>query len=157
MEDELTAAGCGIDRLSYPKYLPPKFLIDTNILVSAVIFSRGELSRFRQLWQDGKFTPLVSKPTVTELIRVLAYPKFKLTSIERDDLLADYLPFCETVEMPSELPQILPCRDPFDEPFLHLALSRQADYLVTGDRDLLTLVDVFSCPIVTAECFLGML
>lgn len=131
-------------------------VIDTNIFVSALIFSRGTLSRCRQLWQDGKFTPLVSKPTVTELIRVLAYPKFKLTSIDREDLLADYLPFCETVEMQSELPQIIPCRDPSDEPFLHLALFGQADYLVTGDKDLLTLVDVFSCPIVTAEHFLEM-
>jgi uncharacterized protein len=104
-------------------------VIDTNILLSALVFSRGTLSRCRQLWQNGEFTPLVSKPTVTELIRVLAYPKFKLTSIERDDLLADYLPFCETVQMPSELPQIPPCRDPYDEPFLHLALFGQADYL----------------------------
>jgi uncharacterized protein len=131
-------------------------VIDTNILVSALIFSNGKLSRCRQLWQNGEFTPLVSKPTVTELIRVLAYPKFKLTSIERDDLLADYLPFCETAQMPSELPQIPPCRDPYDEPFLHLALFGEADYLVTGDKDLLTLVDVFSCPIVTAEYFLKM-
>jgi uncharacterized protein len=131
-------------------------VIDTNILLSALVFSRGTLSRCRQLWQNGEFTPLVSKPTVTELIRVLAYPKFKLTSIERDDLLADYLPFCETAQMPSELPQIPLCRDPYDEPFLHLALFGEADYLVTGDKDLLTLVDVFSCPIVTAEYFLEM-
>ena len=132
-------------------------VIDTNILVSALVFSSGTLSRCRQLWQDEAFKPLVSKPTVTELIRVLAYPKFKLTAIERDDLLADYLPFCETVQMPTELPQIPPCRDPYDEPFLHLAIVGKADYLVTGDRDLLTLADVFDCPIVTADYFLGIL
>ncbi len=131
-------------------------VIDTNILLSALVFSSGKLSRFRQLWQDGEFEPLVSKPTVTELIRVLAYPKFKLTSTEREDLLADYLPFCETVTMPIELPQIPVCRDPYDEPFLHLAVIGRADYLVTGDRDLLSLADVFECPIVTAEQFLSM-
>jgi uncharacterized protein len=131
-------------------------VIDTNILLSALVLSRGGLSRFRQLWQDEEFTPLVSKPTVTELIRVLAYPKFKLTSLDREDLLADYLPYCETVSMPTELPQIPLCRDPFDEPFLHLALVGQAEYLVTGDRDLLSLVDVFECPIVTASHFLAL-
>jgi uncharacterized protein len=131
-------------------------VIDTNILLSALVFSSGKLSRFRQLWQDGEFEPLVSKLTVTELIRVLAYPKFKLTSTEREDLLADYLPFCETVTMPTELPQIPACRDPYDEPFLHLAVIGRADYLVTGDRDLLSLADVFECPIVTAEQFLSM-
>jgi uncharacterized protein len=131
-------------------------VIDTNILLSALVFSGGKLIRFRRLWQDGEFEPLVSKPTVTELIRVLAYPKFKLTSTEREDLLADYLPFCETVTMPTELPQIPVCRDPYDEPFLHLAVIGRANYLVTGDRDLLSLADVFECPIVTAEQFLSM-
>ena len=130
--------------------------IDTNIILSALVFSRGKLSRFRQLWQDEQLTPLVSKPTVTELLRVLAYPKFKLTSLEREDLLADYLPYCEAVPMPIELPQIPPCRAPFDEQFLHLALVGQADYLVTGDRDLLSLGDVFACPIVTASDFLAL-
>ena len=57
--------------------------------------------------------------------------------------------------MPSELPQIPPCRDPYDEPFLHLALFGQAEYLVTGDRDLLSLANVFDCPIVTATHFLA--
>ena len=131
-------------------------VIDTNILLSALVFSRGKLSRFRQLWQDEQLTPLVSKPTVTELIRVLAYPKFKLTSIEREDLLADYLPYCETVPMPIKLPQIPPCRDPFDEPFLHLALVGKAEYLVTGDRDLLSLRNMFECPILTASDFLAL-
>jgi uncharacterized protein len=133
-----------------------RVVIDTNILLSALVFSRGRLSQFRQLWQEKEFTPLVSKPTVTELIRVLAYPKFKLTSVDREDLLADYLPYCETVPMPIELPQIPPCRDSYDEPFLHLALVGQAEYLVTGDRDLLSLVDVFECPIVTASHFLAL-
>ena len=131
-------------------------VIDTNILLSALIFSGGKVAIFRQLWQEDRFQPLVSKLTAIELIRVLAYPKFKLTPIEREDLLADYLPFCETVKMPIELPHIPPCRDPNDEPFLHLAIVGAADYLVTGDRDLLTLADVFNCPIVTAERFLEM-
>jgi uncharacterized protein len=134
-----------------------RVVIDTNILVSALIFSTGKVAIFRKLWQDNQFQPLVSRATVTELIRVLAYPKFKLTSSEREDLLADYLPFCETVQLPVELPQIPPCRDPDDETFLHLSIVGRADYLVTGDRDLLSLADVFDCPIVPAEHFLEIL
>jgi putative PIN family toxin of toxin-antitoxin system len=87
------------------------------------------------------------------IIRVLAYPKFKLTKAEQEDLLADYLPFCDTVLLPEQLPTIPECRDPFDVPFLVLALVGNADYLVTGDRDLLCLVDSFACPIVTVEQF----
>ena len=41
-------------------------------------------------------------------------------------------------------------RDPFDVPFLHLAVVGKADYLVTGDRDLLSLSGRIRCPIVTA-------
>jgi uncharacterized protein len=134
-----------------------RVVIDINILLSTLIFSGGRVEIFRQLWQDRRFQPLVSKPTVIELIRVLAYPKFKLTPADREDLLADYLPFCEVVIMPLELPEIPICRDPFNESFLHLAIVGQADYLVTGDRDLLVLADVFECPIVTSSQFLDML
>jgi predicted nucleic acid-binding protein len=42
----------------------------------------------------------------------------------------------------------------FDVPFLELAIAGEADYLVTGDRDLLTLASEFPCPIVTADSFL---
>ncbi len=55
--------------------------------------------------------------------------------------------------MPNKLPTIPECRDRFDEPFLILALVGHADYLVTGDQDLLSLKDDFSCPIVTIEDF----
>jgi putative PIN family toxin of toxin-antitoxin system len=76
-----------------------------------------------------------------------------LTASEQEELLGDYLPFCETVVMPDLLPTIPNCRDPFDAPFLVLAMVGKADYLVTGDRDLLEITERFSCPIVTAEQF----
>jgi uncharacterized protein len=132
----------------------PRVVIDTNLVLSALVFG-GSTAKLRLAWQDDLFTPLASKTTVTELIRVLAYPKFKLTKSEQEDLLADYLPFCETVLMPNVLPAIPKCRDPFDSPFLVLALVGKADYLVTGDRDLLCLADQFSCPIIKADQFFG--
>ncbi len=134
----------------------PRIVIDTNIIVSALIFG-GRVFRLRLAWQDDRFTPLVSKATITELIRVLAYPKFQLTPTEQEDLLSDYILFCEAVAMPDVLPIIPECRDPFDVPFLLLAVVGKADYLVTGDRDLLSLKDNFSCPIVTAEDFLNVI
>ena len=134
----------------------PRVVIDTNIIISALIFG-GRVSRLRLAWQDDLFTPLVSKATTTELIRVLAYPKFKLTPTEQEDLLSDYILFCEAVAMPGRLPVIPECRDPFDVPFLLLAVVSKADYLVTGDRYLLSLKDNFSCQIITAEDFLNVI
>jgi uncharacterized protein len=129
-----------------------RVVIDTNLVLSALVFG-GSTAKLRLAWQDDRFTPLASKATITELIRVLAYPKFKLTKSEQEDLLADYLPFCETVLMPEVLPAIPDCRDPFDAPFLVLAMVGRADYLVTGDRDLLCLADQFFCPIIKADRF----
>lgn len=129
-----------------------RVVIDTNLVLSALVFGGGT-AKLRLAWQDARFTPLASKATITELIRVLAYPKFQLTASEQEELLADYLPFCETVLIPDILTAIPNCRNPFDAPFLVLAMVGKADYLVTGDHDLLEITDRFICPIVTAVQF----
>jgi predicted nucleic acid-binding protein len=77
-----------------------RVVIDTNLVLSALVFG-GNIVRLRLAWQNECFTPLASKATITELIRVLAYPKFKLKTTEQEDLLSDYLPFCDTVLMPN--------------------------------------------------------
>ena len=131
---------------------PLRPVLDTNVLLSALLFHAGALSWLRQAWQSEAIRPLASRDTTAELIRVLSYPKFRLTDDEREDLLGDYLPWCETVTVPNptEVPN---CCDPLDRPFLELAMSAEADALVTGDKDLLVLADVFSVPILTPAAF----
>ncbi|MDO8263464.1 MAG: putative toxin-antitoxin system toxin component, PIN family [Gallionella sp.] len=132
----------------------PRVVIDTNLVLSALVFAHGRLAPLRHAWQGTHCQPLVSSVTATELIRVLAYPKFKLTAAEQQELLADYLPYCTTVRMPAKPPATPACRDPFDLPFLQLAVAGKAKYLVTGDRDLLSLAGQFVCPIITADQFI---
>lgn len=43
-------------------------VLDTNVLVSALVFRQGKTVALRKAWQDQRFTPLVSRTTVTELI-----------------------------------------------------------------------------------------
>jgi putative PIN family toxin of toxin-antitoxin system len=133
---------------------PPRVVIDTNLVLSALVFAQGRLTPLRQGWQDQRIQPLVSRDTAAELMRVLAYPKFKLAPDEQQELLADYLPYCKIVRIPDPPPRTPVCRDVFDVPFLQLALAGKADMLLTGDRDLLALAGIFACPIVTAEQFL---
>jgi len=134
--------------------LVPRVVLDTDLVVSALVFSGGRVAELRRAGQQGAFRPLVSRDTVAELVRVLAYAKFRLTPEERDVLLADYLPYTETVTLPARKPRVPACRGPFDVPFLLLALVGKADALVTGDQDLLALDGQLSCPIVTSEAFL---
>lgn len=133
---------------------PPRVVLDTNLVLSALVFAQGRLAVLRHDWQDRRFVPLVSKATAAELIRVLAYPKFKLEAEERQELLADYLPWCATVHIPDPPPATPICRDVCDQPFLQLAVAGRADYLVSGDLDLLSLSDQIACPVVTADAFL---
>lgn len=136
---------------------PPRVVIDTNLALSALVFAQGRLTPLRQAWQAHRIQPLVSRVTAAELIRVLAYPKFRLTPEEQRELLADYLPYCKTVRIPEPPPKTPACRDPFDVPFLQLALAGKAKALVTGDRDLLSLARSFACPILSAEQFIDSL
>ena len=136
------------------KQSKPRVVIDTNLVLSALVFAQGRLGPLRLAWQGALCHPLVSSATAAELIRVLAYPKFKLTVAEQQELLADYLPYCSTVPMPAKLPVTPHCRDKFDLPFLQLAVTGKADYLVSGDQDLLSLAGQFFCPILTADQFL---
>ena len=128
---------------------PSRLVLDTNVLLSALLFHTGALSWLRGAWHSDRIRPLASPQTTAELIRVLGYPKFALDDDDARDLLADYLPFCETVAVPDTLPAVPECRDPFDRPFLALALAGRADALVTGDGDIQALAGAFAVPILS--------
>lgn len=132
---------------------PPRVVLDTNCLVSALIFSRDRFAWLREAWQARRFVALASHDTVSELLRVLAYPKFKLTRTEREALLADFLPYVETVKIdttPAGLPDI---RDAQDIIFLELAAASRADALVSGDGDIQAVRGKFHIPIMTLAAF----
>ena len=132
---------------------PVRPVLDTNVLVSSLLFPSGAVSWMRGAWRPGSIRPLVSRETAAELIRVLAYPKFALDPDDRRDLLDDYLPYCESVEVPVAPPAIPECRDPFDRPFLQVALAGRADALVSGDAGVLALADAFAVPILSPTAF----
>ena len=109
--------------------LPVRAVLDTNVVLSALVFRGGAAGQLRLNWQRGQVLPLVSTVTVQELLRVLAYPKFRLSQAEQDELLADYLPYAETVRIPQPPPPVPDCRDVLDLPFMHLAVAGKATRL----------------------------
>jgi len=119
-----------------------RIVFDTNVVVSALLFGHGRSAWLRHLW--SVVTPLVSRDTVAELMRVLNYPKFKLDSADIEALLGEYLPLTTVVEVPSAINDLPNCSDPNDQMFIDLACAGHADLLVSGDRDLLTMAE--PCP-----------
>lgn len=134
-----------------------RVVFDTNVVVSALLFSRGRLAWLRDVWRDARAVPLVSRPTAAELLRVLGYPKFGLTAAEQESLLMDYLPFAEVVAPPARKPLLPPCRDPHDQPFLELVVAAGANALISGDADLLSLTSCGVVPIIAPEALRQML
>jgi putative PIN family toxin of toxin-antitoxin system len=136
---------------------PVRVVLDTNVVLSALVFGGGLAGQVRRAWQRGALQPVASTATVQELVRVLAYPKFRLSSREQEELLADYLPYVQTVRIPQPPPPVPECRDAMDAPFMHLAVVGKAQVLVSGDRDLLAIASAFEqasgCPILGLDAF----
>jgi putative PIN family toxin of toxin-antitoxin system len=128
-------------------------VLDTNVVLSALLFTRGRLSWLVDHWQASNCVPLISRATAEELTRILAYPKFHLTAEEQMEALANYIPYCEAIGIVGSCPVL--CRDPKNQPFLDLAQGGDADVLVTGDEDLLVLAGQTVFAIETPEKYRG--
>ena len=120
-----------------PPELTVRVVLDTNVVVSALLFEQGRLTWLRSAWVQGRCRPLVSTATVEELVRVLAYSKFRLSADEREELLGDYLPFVEVVTVSGRSAAAPKCADPDDQMFLDLGCAGHAALIVTGDDKLL--------------------
>jgi uncharacterized protein len=131
-----------------------KVFFDTNVLVSAFTSGGICLDLVKQTTEDTEHSLLVGTVIIEELSRVLTnrfqYPAHKLERV------TDLLRRNRVVTTPKTKPPI-PVRDPDDEFVLASALEAQADVLVTGDKDLLTLGDTAGIKIVDPRTLWEML
>lgn len=134
----------------------PKAVLDTNILVSALITPRGTPAKILQTWRTGRFELVTSPPLLLELKDVLSRPKIReryhLTPADIRDLLS--LLATAAVLAPASGSISASLRDPDDLPVLACAVGGHADYIVTGDRDLLRLSSYEGIQIVRPSKFL---
>lgn len=109
-----------------------------------------------EVWQERKFVFLASKTIAREYLRVLAYPKFHLSSNEAQRIWEEeIIPYIVVVQVPRIEPIIK--QDPSDDQFLACAKYGLADYLVTGDHHLLKLNSHGTTTIIPLQKFLGLL
>ena len=127
-------------------------VLDTNVIVSALLF-KGKTAQLLNLWKQNLFVPLLCKDTFTELVKVLAYPKFSLTESEIKTIIAEeILPYFKIISLKSKITGV--CDDPDDNKFTACAISGQADFIVTGDKDLLSLKKFRKTLIISPRQFL---
>ncbi|HJM50673.1 MAG TPA: putative toxin-antitoxin system toxin component, PIN family [Alphaproteobacteria bacterium] len=117
-----------------------RVVVDTNAWISYAFFRQRQsnLVKVIQGFLTGEWICLASGETLSELHEVVSRPGW-----ERYTILAGRLAFarrvgelCETTQVETALAV---CRDAKDDKFLALAIDGQADFLVTGDKDLLAL------------------
>lgn len=131
-----------------------RLVIDTNVLVSALLAGASLPAHLMLLWRQGRFDLLTSAAQLDELRRVTRYPKIKerLAPALAGRLVNDLRDIAVVL---GDLPQVTASPDPHDNYLLAMAMAGSADFLVTGDkRDLLVLVRHEGTRIVTVRGFL---
>ena len=114
-----------------------KVVIDTNVVISALLFG-GAPGKLVAFWQQGIIKPAATKEIIDEYLRVLTYPKFKLSEEEINYLLyQEILPYFDIIDVQPG-PQIIK-KDPEDDKFIRCASAAGARYIISGDQHLLGL------------------
>lgn len=133
-----------------------RLVVDTNILVSALLVGSSLPAHLILLWREGRFDLLTAAEQLDELMRVTRYPKIRarLTPALAGRLINEVRDMAVLLK---HLPAVAVCADPYDNYLLAMAVAGHADFLVTGDkRDLLGLKNHEGTRIVTVRDFLVM-
>lgn len=132
-----------------------RVVIDPNLLVSYLLTHRGPIAQIidNHLAQED-FTLLGCVQLLEELDRVLQYSKFQRYFDDKTRLrfIALIASLSELVDIPDQVPRLV--RDPKDDYLIACALAGKADFLVSGDKDVLAVKAVETVKMVTAKQFL---
>ncbi|MDR3425233.1 MAG: putative toxin-antitoxin system toxin component, PIN family [Alphaproteobacteria bacterium] len=131
-----------------------RVVLDTNILVSALLVESSLPAQLLVHWRQGRFDLLTAAPQLDELMRVTRYPKIRA---RLKPALAGRLvnELREVAVLVEALPPVDISPDPYDNYLLALASGGAADYLVSGDKsDILSLVSYAGIKIVSVRDFI---
>ena len=134
-----------------------RLILDTNILVAALITRGTPPDKLYEAWRDGRFTLLTSELQIEEIRRVTRREgiRIRIHQAEAGRLVNDLRRLATRIE---NLPTLDVSPDPYDNFLLAMAQAGHADLLVTGDkRDLLSLSSHQGTRILTARDALGLL
>ncbi len=128
-------------------------VIDANVFISGLMLPKSTPGRVISAWRTGHYSLVLSEPMLAEIGAVLSYPKIRKRTNWDDNTVNRYLTVlrfeAEIVDIKNTTAHVP--RDAKDNMVLATLLASNADYLVTGDLDLLSLAD--SHPICTPTEF----
>jgi putative PIN family toxin of toxin-antitoxin system len=133
-----------------------RLILDTNVLLSALLSDRGPPAKLLDAWERKQFTLVACDSLVAELREVVSRPFFRArVRVSSVELLAaglrDFSVFLR------DLPSDVMAPDAKDSYLLALAEASSAEFLVTGDKELLSLKQHQSTRIVTPATMLDIL
>lgn len=123
-----------------------KVVLDTNVLLSGLMYPDSTPGRIVHAWREARYDLVLSFAQLAEIARVLSYPKIQkilawdAAQIER--FLKQLYIRAEVVAIEG-IEAVVPS-DADDAPILASFIAAKADYLITGDLDLLSLRETFS-------------
>ena len=113
-------------------------VLDSNVLISALISTGSPPDRIYRAWREKRFTLVTSKDQLAELRRASRYPRLRTLVPPRE--FGALINRMHGALVLDKLPRIKVSRDPDDDYLLAMAAATKADFLVTGDaRGLLRL------------------
>ncbi|MEY4907391.1 MAG: hypothetical protein RL260_1109 [Pseudomonadota bacterium] len=134
---------------------PPRVVLDTAIVVSAMVFGGPMAARLRRAWRHGFCRPMVCRNTLLDLTHHLGQAQFAFSVTEQQQMLGEYLPYVLKVRVPAvTLPA---AAEPAGLAFVQLAMAGQAHVLVSSDASLLAMHERLPFTVVALEPFLQML
>ena len=112
-----------------------RVILDTNVLVGALISPHGPPDAIYRAWRAARFELVTSAAQLDELRRVSRYPKLKtIVPAHRAGTMVNNMQRAIVLDALPPLPEGVEATDPNDAFLLAMALAGEADYLVTGDR-----------------------
>ena len=134
-------------------------VIDSNVHVSALLNPTSIPGEVIKAARDKQYQPVFSRFMMEELRSTLQYPKLKKCLKQSDTEIERYLTSFEMIseEIVDEPHGPAICRDPDDDVMLHVAMNAKAEFVVSGDKDLLILDQVQFVQMLTPADFLDVI
>ena len=131
-----------------------KVVFDSNVLISGYLFG-GKPKIMIEYVKNKNLFLYSSKETIREFKRVLKYEKFKLKNSEINNIIKDYISISQCIKIANNINLIK--EDITDNVFLSLAIESKSDYIISGDRHILSVKNNFHIPILTVSEFIDII